>query len=572
MVELVVPPGALSAPAMITVEEATDLSGVPGVLAAVDIKPDGLTFALPATLTIQLAPSTVPPGFSAWDAALAVPGLQDWMLLPSTYEVDADAVSAPITHLSIHALLVTKMFMPAGVVALLATSPGLEDPAPLPLERMLRCTDCSPSCRFGPVPLGVAVSGDTAVVKCGAYHIPPEGGVRTRSVWTQVYRNVSGVWVLEDVLGPVSLEVDNRRTTLSFWIGGVDISGDTIAMGFPAGGDHGYASGEIRIYVRAGGVWSEQARLTDPNSVGDRVFDYRLHQLSEFGRCLSLSEDWLVAGRKTLPDQHPHSPAALVFQRTGGEWSLQHEITTPSHVNAYDETKIIWHPEVAIHGDTIVIGTPESDREDEAKNVGNAYVYVLDPAPSTPPVRLQESLTPQTKVEEGANFGATVAVYGDTVAVSAPGAWISGPHGYCDGPNGGRVYVFARDGETWFEEAVLYPAGADRCADLFRLALAEATLMVGDPIYDHSGVGTLTHRLGRATRYRRLEGGWTVDGLYQEVYPKGFGVGVAVDGSSLLVMTFWHRPLGGGRSPGAAYFYDIPPITLEGALRAPFIR
>jgi beta-lactamase regulating signal transducer with metallopeptidase domain len=96
---------------------------------------------------------------------------------------------------------------------------------------------------------------------------------------------------------------------------------------------------------------------------------------------------------------------------------------------------------VAIDGEFAIVGA-KSD-SDNGFNSGAAYIYAWNGASWDEQTKL---LTPEGV--RGSEFGEAVAISGDTVIVGAPD----------DGENGsdaGAAYIFARDGDTWTQQARL---------------------------------------------------------------------------------------------------------------------
>lgn len=92
---------------------------------------------------------------------------------------------------------------------------------------------------------------------------------------------------------------------------------------------------------------------------------------------------------------------------------------------------------VAISGDTLVVGVPESDTMVGPQNVGRVDVFVRS---GTDWVKQASLYAPS--LGDGDKFGTSVAIQGDTIVVGAP--YREGSHG-----ESGAAYVFTRIGTTW---------------------------------------------------------------------------------------------------------------------------
>jgi hypothetical protein len=103
--DVVIPPGALADPVLVTVEPAT--SSPAGVLAetAYDFGPDGTLFSIPATVSIAYEPANLPPGTFASDLYLARAAADFWVPAASSTVDSLDyTVSAPVTHFSTYGI------------------------------------------------------------------------------------------------------------------------------------------------------------------------------------------------------------------------------------------------------------------------------------------------------------------------------------------------------------------------------------------------------------------------------------------------------------------------------------
>lgn len=147
--------------------------------------------------------------------------------------------------------------------------------------------------------------------------------------------------------------------------------------------------------------------------------------------------------------------------------------------------------------------------------------------------------------EEGARFGATVAVDGTTVAVGSPAR--SDP-----GSAAGAVHLFERTDGSFDERPMLRPAdiqGDDRFGSA--LALDGDTLVVGSPEKRQQGLAS-----GAAYVFTRSGGSWSQQ---TKLAPSGlaqgdrFGAAVALDGDTLVVGAPTEDDP--GQDSGAAYVY-----------------
>lgn len=213
----------------------------------------------------------------------------------------------------------------------------------------------------------LAAQGDTLVV----------GTSSNKRVYVYA-RDANGAWALQQ-----KFTVNYHDQTYGY----LAVSGDTLV----AGGI---------IYVRSGGVWTEQQALDITNS------DPRF----------ALQGDTLVMGNPypTQPSQNQDGNVE-VFVRSGSTWTQQATLTAPflSRENmGYS---------VALDGDTLVAGIFRA-----SSGPGGAYVFVRSGSTWTQQDRLV--------LPTGASW-MRVAVEGDTAAIGDPG--------------NNQIHIFTRSGTTW---------------------------------------------------------------------------------------------------------------------------
>jgi len=196
--------------------------------------------------------------------------------------------------------------------------------------------------------------------------------------------------------------------------------------------------GAVYSFVRTGGSWAQESKLTAPAPDGAGN--------DTFGGSLALSGDTLVVGARGVAAKQG---GAYVYLRSGSTWTLQAKLKA-TDAAAGDG----FGTRVAIEGDTAIVGA-------YSKNTyqGAAYVFVRSGTTWTQQAKLTAS--------DGASndyFGGSVALNGDTAIVGAVSK------GYK-----GQAYAFVRSGTTWSEQAIIAP-GDVVMYDGFSTAVA----LVGD--------------------------------------------------------------------------------------------
>ena len=194
--------------------------------------------------------------------------------------------------------------------------------------------------------------------------------------------------------------------------GKVAISGDTALVG--ALSDE-RAGGSAYVFVRNGGNWTQQQKLTASDSVqGDR-----------FGWSVAVSGDTvLIGGQKPGNAATGYNLwAVYVFVRSGSNWTQQQKLTDGVTGSAY------FGYSVAISGDTALIGAPQQATPNQP--TGAAYVFVRNAGNWS---QQDEFIASDTTI--GDFFGGSVALSGNTVLIGAH---------YKDnaaGNDAGSAYVF----------------------------------------------------------------------------------------------------------------------------------
>ncbi|HOX47522.1 MAG TPA: hypothetical protein PK668_28270, partial [Myxococcota bacterium] len=238
----------------------------------------------------------------------------------------------------------------------------------------------------------VALEDDLAVIGAPAETI----GANDYQGSVSIFTRSAGVWTLQQ-----KLTASDGAAGYNFgW--SVAVSGDTVVVGSP------YASvgatveqGAAYVFVRSGGIWSEQQKLASSEGAsGDR-----------FGVSVALSGDTALVGA------HLHrvgasdaQGAAYVFSRSAGAWSEAQQLT-----DSIGQAGDLFGWSSSISGDTIAIGAPTDEPDGSNAMIGSASIF-----------RLRGGLwTQQQKVTasdgaSGDQFGYSITVSGGLVVAGAP--------------------------------------------------------------------------------------------------------------------------------------------------------
>lgn len=351
-----------------------------------------------------------------------------------------------------------------GLIALTSAPTAMGQCSPQELTKLI-ASDAAANDGFGS---SVAASGDTAVV--GAPSDSHAGGEYAGSAY--VFVRTGGVWTQQDKF----IASDAAASDGFGW--SVAVSADTALVGAIGDDDSGNYSGSAYVFVRSGGVWTEQAKLTASDSA---AFD-------EFGHSVAVSGDTAVVG--ALYDTHTGGTEAgsvYVFIRSGGVWTQQAKLTA-SDAAATENFGI----SVAVSGDMALVGARGAFNAGTV--IGSVYAFVRSGGVWTQQPKLTAS-----DAAPNDYFGYSVAISGDMALVGAYGK-------NTGGTAAGSAYVFVRSGGVLTEQAKLTASDA-AAYDFFgySVAISGETALVGAYHDNHAG-GTSA---GSAYAFVKPSGGWT---------------------------------------------------------------
>ncbi len=287
----------------------------------------------------------------------------------------------------------------------------------------------------------------------------------------------------------------------------VSISGDTLVVGAPnessnAIGVNGDSSnnaasvaGAAYVFVRGGGVWTQQSYLKASNTAVGDLFGTSVAVSGDTIVVGATGEDSAYSGVNTVQnnEDQPQSGAAYVFTRSGAAWSQQAYVK-PSNTGLNDN----FGSAVAIDGDTVAIAAQNEDGgapgvngpdNNDAGNSGAAYVFTR-----TGTTWSQQAYVKASNPENSDYFGFGLAVSGDALAVGAYGEDSSstgiGGDKLNTGGDGGAVYLFTRSAGTWSQQAYL-KASNTGIGDNFgtSVAMSGDVIAIGAPGEDSAATG-----------------------------------------------------------------------------------
>ncbi|MFN0112273.1 MAG: HYR domain-containing protein, partial [Blastocatellia bacterium] len=464
---------------------------------------------------------------------------------------------------------------------------------PIAQQAYLKASNTGTGDHFG---RSVAVAGDTAVVGApfedsnatgvngdGTNNSASDAGaayvfVRSGTTWTQqAYLKASNTGANDRFGYSVAVAGD------TLVVGAFGEASNAIGVNGNGTDDSASSSGAAYVFVRSGGMWSQQAYLKASNTGGSDLF----------GHSVAVAGDTVVVGAfqessnatgvngDGADNSINASGAAYVFVRSGTMWSQQAYLKA-SNPDESDSFGV----QVAVAGDTVVVaayregsnatGVNGDGMNNLAYDAGAAYVFVRNGTTWTQQAYLKAGNT-------GANdrFGWSVALAGDTAVVGAyhedsNATGVNGDGMDNSASNAGAAYVFVRSGTTWSQQAYL-KAGNTGAGDTFgnSVAVAGDTVMVGAPGEDSNatgvnGDGTNNSASSSGASYVFVRSGTTWN---QQDYLKAnntvasdqFGWSVAVAGDTVVVGA--NQEDNSASNSGAAYVFNgNAPSTITEAL------
>lgn len=356
----------------------------------------------------------------------------------------------------------------------------------------------------------VALSGDTLAVGAHLEDSAATGVNGNQADSTAAQSGAVYVFVRTGTTWKQQAYIKASNTEASDYFGySVALSGDTLAVAAyledsAATGINGNQidntmidAGAVYVFIRNGVTWTQQAYIKASNT---GMSDY-------FGRSVALSGDTLAVGAyledsaatgingNQADNVATNSGAVYVFFRNGATWTQQAYVKA-SNTGASDYFGI----SVALSGDTLAVGAYLEDSaatgingnqaDNTAGDSGAAYVFVR-----TGTIWAQQAYIKASNTGLGDNFGYSVTLSGDTLAVGAyledsAATGVNGNQADNAAVNSGAVYVFARDGTTWKQQAYTKASNTGPSDNFgWAVALSGGTLAVAANLETSGAVG-----------------------------------------------------------------------------------
>lgn len=393
-------------------------------------------------------------------------------------------------------------------------------------------------------------AADNSAVDSGAVYVFSRAG----GTWSQqAYVKASNTGAGDRFGSAVALSADGSTLAVGAPLEGSAATGTHVAT--PGDGVGAVNSGAVYVYTRTGSSWAQQAYVKAGNTGAHDHFGTSV-ALSADGSTLAAGA-WLEDSNATGVGGDPSnngasdSGAAYVFTRAGATWSQQ------AYLKANNtQSSAVFGRALALSadGNTLAVAAPWEDSI-SGGDTGAVHVFSRAGASWTHLAHVKAS-----NAQAGDTFGWSVALSGDG-ATLAVGAWgedsnatgIGGDQANNGSVDSGAVYVFARSGAAWTQEAYI-KASNTGAGDHFGHGVAlsgnGSTLAVGVVYEDSSGTGIGADQSNNAATdsgavylFSRSATVWT-----QQAYVKpskagmnefGFSTALSGDGTMLAVGT--HR-------------------------------
>jgi len=167
-----------------------------------------------------------------------------------------------------------------------------------------------------------------------------------------MYKNVDGIWQLEDILIPDDGEINEGFAK------SVHIDGDYAIIGALNDTDNGANSGSAYIFKLIGNVWQQQEKLL--------AFDGSINDL--FGASVSISGNYALIGAIHDNINDINSGSSYLFENIEDNWVFH------SKQSASDGELRDYFGSVDIDGDYSIIGAWHNSNE-KGINAGAAYIF-----------------------------------------------------------------------------------------------------------------------------------------------------------------------------------------------------
>lgn len=367
--------------------------------------------------------------------------------------------------------------------------------------------------------------------------------------------------------------------------------GNTLAVGAPsedsnattingdATNNSATDAGAVYVFVRTGGVWTQQAYIKGNNTEAGDKFGSKV-SLSADGNTLAVGAPWEDSNTTTINGSGANnsalnSGAAYVFVRSGTTWTQQAYIKA-SNAQADD---VFWTVGLSGDGNTLAVGATGEDSDangiggnqadNTASGAGAVYIYTRSGTTWTQQAYVKAAVSTQT---DGFGQGTALSSNGNTLAVgsyyenSSTQGINTTPSMTVSEQGSGAAWVFTRSGTTWTQQAYFKKptsgVGDSFGGRGFALSGDGDTLAVGSTDNSNSTTingdqnNTLAPGSGAVYVYKRTTGTWALEAYIKSSNSEQFdsfgtGISLSANGNVLAASA-------GGEDGGSSGLYGDP--------------
>lgn len=298
------------------------------------------------------------------------------------------------------------------------------------------------------------------------------------------------------------------------------IQGDVAICGAP---NHGqsefYHAGAAYVFVRTGGSWVQEAKLTAPDAAAGDFF----------GSAIALSGNTAIIGS---PSFNSGPGAAYVFVRTDGQWSLQQKLEIGTSIDWFGIA-------ISVEGDTAIIGAQAE--------LGGGGAYTFSRTDNTWDAGTRLPTPPG--LSGSSNLGCAVSLSGTTAVVGALMSTVAGIQS-------GAAYVYEETGGRWEFRATLSAVDGEDSDNFGRPISLNGNLMIVGAV---GGDSATAQDSGSSYVFLRENNTWSQQiKLVASDISSGdsFGNGVALCGDTAIVGAPEYD-LGSSINCGVAYVFRL---------------
>ncbi|SKC72334.1 gliding motility-associated C-terminal domain-containing protein [Ohtaekwangia koreensis] len=306
------------------------------------------------------------------------------------------------------------------------------------------------------------------------------------------------------------------------------------------------AIGRVFIYKRDQDDWNS------PQFFQEIVIPNPQNTVIASGDNVAMSDRWLLI---PYGDQSPSLDTRVaIYEYDGNSWIYRQSVST-GYFNLFSKFTTVG---VAIEGDTFVAGGQVFQLEANSTWINTAKLSPTDPE------NLRFSYPTFVLVQNGSDFGQTVAIKNNTIYIGAPrkdfeGTW-----------DVGAVYVY-KSGGSWSSrtESVKLLPDIKQQSGFFGASVfpSESSVMVGVPVAEFFASADLnnnkpTNIPGKAILFEAADEWWS--SAYLSKVFKGemsvrdnFGIQVAMNEQNIFIASSL-EDISTGRTAGTVYITDIP--------------